>query len=144
MLSACPHPGNPEYCGDAAASPRRTLDPVGPADPAVRDEQHRGAGAPADVHLRERPREVALYRRYIRSTLIPGEARCMCLFEAPNRGPLLAFVAIRNVYKYTGIPKRGGRKPRAADASTWATSSRAALVFPLAAPPRSRVVDAPA
>jgi uncharacterized protein DUF4242 len=23
--------------------------------------------------------------RYIRSTFIPGEDRCMCLFEAPNR-----------------------------------------------------------
>jgi hypothetical protein len=22
--------------------------------------------------------------RYIRSTFVPGEARCMCLFEAPN------------------------------------------------------------
>jgi muconolactone delta-isomerase len=24
--------------------------------------------------------------RYIRSTFVPGEARCMCLFEAPNQG----------------------------------------------------------
>lgn len=24
--------------------------------------------------------------RYIRSTFVPGEARCMCLFEAPNPG----------------------------------------------------------
>jgi muconolactone delta-isomerase len=23
--------------------------------------------------------------RYIRSTFVPGEARCMCLFEAPNQ-----------------------------------------------------------
>ena len=24
--------------------------------------------------------------RYIRSTFVPGEARCMCLFEAPDAG----------------------------------------------------------
>ena len=24
--------------------------------------------------------------RYIRSTYVPGESRCMCLFEAPNAG----------------------------------------------------------
>ena len=36
--------------------------------------------------------------RYIRSTFVPGEARCMCLFEASNAD------AVRDVNESAGLP----------------------------------------
>lgn len=36
--------------------------------------------------------------RYIRSTFVPGEARCMCLFEAASRD------AVRDVNELAGLP----------------------------------------
>jgi len=36
--------------------------------------------------------------RYIRSTFVPGEARCMCLFEANNAA------AVRDVNESAGLP----------------------------------------
>ncbi|HUE84852.1 MAG TPA: DUF4242 domain-containing protein [Vicinamibacterales bacterium] len=36
--------------------------------------------------------------RYIRSTFVPGEARCMCLFEADTKD------AVRDVNESAGLP----------------------------------------
>ena len=36
--------------------------------------------------------------RYIRSTFVPGEARCMCLFEAQSKD------AVRDVNESAGLP----------------------------------------
>ncbi len=36
--------------------------------------------------------------RYIRSTFVPGEARCMCLFEAASQD------AVRDVNELAGLP----------------------------------------
>lgn len=36
--------------------------------------------------------------RYIRSTFVPSESRCMCLFEAPNEG------LVRRLNDEAGIP----------------------------------------
>jgi len=36
--------------------------------------------------------------RYIRSTYLPGESRCMCLFEAPNAG------TVREVNEVAKLP----------------------------------------
>jgi hypothetical protein len=36
--------------------------------------------------------------RYIRSTFVPGESRCMCLFEASNAD------AVRDVNESAGLP----------------------------------------
>jgi hypothetical protein len=36
--------------------------------------------------------------RYVRSTFVPGEARCMCLFEANNAA------AVRDVNEAAGLP----------------------------------------
>lgn len=36
--------------------------------------------------------------RYIRSTFVPGESRCMCLFEAPSTA------AVRDVNESAGLP----------------------------------------
>jgi len=51
--------------------PGITLEQLGGAQKAAIDTSRR---------LTEDGRPV----RYIRSTYVPGEARCMCLFEAPN------------------------------------------------------------
>jgi Protein of unknown function (DUF4242) len=51
--------------------PGITLEQLGSAQKAAIDTSKR---------LTEDGRPV----RYIRSTYVPGEARCMCLFEAPN------------------------------------------------------------
>jgi muconolactone delta-isomerase len=51
--------------------------------PGVTMEQLAAAQKAAIVAGRELTAE-GTEVRYIRSTFIPGEARCMCLFEAPN------------------------------------------------------------
>ena len=51
--------------------PGITLEQLGGAQKAAIDTSRRFTDEGKDV-------------RYIRSTYVPGEARCMCLFEAPN------------------------------------------------------------
>jgi hypothetical protein len=50
------------------------------------------------IETSERFREEGKAVRYIRSTFVPGEAHCMCLFEAPS--PEL----VREVNEAAGIP----------------------------------------
>lgn len=52
----------------------------------------------AAIETSERFREEGKAVRYIRSTFVPGEAHCMCLFEAPS--PEL----VREVNEAAGIP----------------------------------------
>jgi len=43
-----------------------------------------GGAQKAAIDTSRRFSEEGKQVRYIRSTYVPGEARCMCLFEAPN------------------------------------------------------------
>ena len=43
-----------------------------------------GAAQKAAIETGKRMSTAGKPVRYIRSTFVPGEARCMCLFEAPN------------------------------------------------------------
>ncbi len=56
------------------------------------DAQRRAAEASARFAREGRP------VRYIRSTFVPGEAHCMCLFEAPNAA------VVREVNEAAKIP----------------------------------------
>jgi hypothetical protein len=51
--------------------------------PGITLEQLGGAQQAA-INTSRRLTEDGRPVRYIRSTYVPGEARCMCLFEAPN------------------------------------------------------------
>jgi hypothetical protein len=51
--------------------PGVTMDQLGAAQKAAIETSHQFTADGKDV-------------RYIRSIFVPGEARCMCLFEAPN------------------------------------------------------------
>ena len=43
-----------------------------------------GAAQKAAIETGKRMTEQGTAVRYIRSTFVPGDARCMCLFDAPN------------------------------------------------------------
>ena len=43
-----------------------------------------GAAQKAAIETGKKMTAAGKQVRYIRSTFVPGEARCMCLFEAPN------------------------------------------------------------
>jgi hypothetical protein len=45
-----------------------------------------GAAQKAAIETAQRMTQQGKAVRYIRSTFVPGDARCMCLFEAPSAG----------------------------------------------------------
>lgn len=65
--------------------------------PGITHEQLAGAQRAA-IESAQKATSTGRPVRYIRSTFVPGEARCMCLFEAASAD------AVRDVNEAAGLP----------------------------------------
>ena len=65
--------------------------------PGITMEQLAGAQRAA-IEMSRRFSDEGMPARYIRSVFMPGEARCFCLFEAPDMG------RVREVNEAAGLP----------------------------------------
>lgn len=88
-----------DYCGDKSKQEVSEM-PVYMADrdlPGITLEQLADAQRRA-IETSQRFTKEGKSVRYIRSTFVPGESHCMCLFEAPNAG------LVEEVNKAANIP----------------------------------------